>query len=82
MCCRLIIPGVDLPTISGFDTCQCLRFNPDTAHIPVILFLHPDRPVEALDGLELGIIDYISNNTFAQPTLVNTIGQLNQGDHP
>lgn len=76
----LIVLDIDLPTLNGFDTCRRLKIGPATAHIPVILFTHRDRPVDTLTGLDLGAIDYIPKDGFAQPTLVKAIRQLNKGD--
>jgi two-component system sensor histidine kinase/response regulator len=75
----LIVLDVELPTLNGYETCQRLKVNPDTADIPVIMFTAHDRPADTLAGLELGIVDYIPKDAFASAVLVGTIRQINKG---
>ncbi len=75
----LIVLDIELKTLNGYDTCRRLKLNPGTANIPVIIFSHRDRPIDTLAGLELGAIDYIPKDTFAEATLVNTIRFINSG---
>lgn len=74
----LIVLDIELPTLSGYDTCRRLKICPTTADIPIILFTHRDGPKDTLAGLNLGIVDYIPKDAFAQATLINTIRQLNK----
>ncbi|MBU6427805.1 MAG: response regulator, partial [Cyanobacteria bacterium REEB65] len=34
----LVIVDADLPGISGFGVCQCLKEDPDLSHLPVLLY--------------------------------------------
>lgn len=74
----LIILDVELPTLNGYETCRRLRINPATADIPVIFLTNRDQPLDTLTGLELGIIDYIPKDPFAEATLLQTIRHLNE----
>ncbi len=73
----LIVLDVELKTLDGYDTCRRLKANPATVKIPVIILSRRDRPVDTLTGLNLGVVDYIPKDAFAEATLVNTICFIN-----
>ncbi len=75
----LIILDVELPTLNGYETCRCLKDSPITANVPVIMLTSRDGLSDTLNGLELGVTDYIAKDAFAEATLVQTIRLLNQG---
>ncbi len=75
----LIILDVELPTLNGYETCRCLKDSPTTANVPVIMLTSRDGLSDTLNGLELGVTDYIAKDAFAEATLVQTIRLLNQG---
>ncbi|MEW5958013.1 MAG: response regulator [Chloroflexota bacterium] len=77
--CDLIVLDIELPTLSGYDTCRRLKLNPVTADLPVIMFTSRGRPADTLAGLETGAIDYIPKDVFAEAILMDTIRQLNAG---
>lgn len=55
----LILLDVMMPDMSGYETMQYIKSNPDYADIPVI-FLTADSEVESeIKGLKLGAMDYI-----------------------
>ncbi|HEU4326013.1 MAG TPA: response regulator [Roseiflexaceae bacterium] len=71
-----IVLDVDLPELDGFSVCRSLKADPSTASIPVIMLTHRDQAHEALAGLELGAIDYIPKDAFAEHNLVQALHQL------
>lgn len=56
----LILLDINMPGISGYDTCVSIRSNQSTAAIPVIFVSARDSPEERLQGFEAGADDYIT----------------------
>ncbi len=57
---QLIIMEVLLPDIDGYEVCRSLRMNSRTGHIPIIFLTQKDKLGDKLQGLELGVDDYIT----------------------
>lgn len=72
----LIILDVQMPGINGFEVCERLKNNPETADIPIIMFTHNDTPEALQMGLDSGIVDYIPKDAFATVVLLETIRQM------
>jgi two-component system, cell cycle response regulator len=51
----IVLPGMD-----GFQVCQYLRREPETAEMPVIMFSGLDRPSEQQRAFEAGGDDYLT----------------------
>jgi diguanylate cyclase (GGDEF)-like protein len=49
-----------LPDIDGYEVCRNLRMNTRTSHIPVIFLTQKDERSDKIQGLELGVDDYIT----------------------
>ncbi len=56
----IILLDVMMPGIDGFETCQRLKADPDTAHIPVIMVTALTDATDRVRGLEAGADDFIS----------------------
>ncbi|MEW6092883.1 MAG: response regulator [Chloroflexota bacterium] len=56
----LVILDIRLPDIDGYEVARQLRSNRRTADIPIILLTEKRDRVERLQGLELGVEDYIT----------------------
>lgn len=56
----LILLDVLMPGIDGFETCQKLKENPETAEIPVIFMTALADTVDKVKGFSLGAVDYIT----------------------
>jgi putative two-component system response regulator len=56
----LILLDVVMPDMDGYQICQQLKSNPNTANIPVIFFSANDRAADVVHGLALGAIDFMS----------------------
>lgn len=71
-----IVLDVDLPELDGYSVCRSLKADPQTADIPVVMLTHRDQAQDALAGLEIGAVDYIPKDTFAEHNLVQALHQL------
>jgi DNA-binding response OmpR family regulator len=73
----LVVLDIELPDISGFEVCQRLKANPALANIPVVMMTTRDHADDVLNGLEVGAVDYIPKDAFAEAVLLETIRQMN-----
>lgn len=65
----LILLDVQMPGINGFETCQHLKSNSDTVHIPVIFMTALADTESKVTGFALGAVDYITKPFQAQELL-------------
>ncbi len=72
----LIILDIELPDITGFDVCRELKTDPKLALVPVVIMTTRDKANDVLNGLEIGAIDYIPKDAFAEVVLLETIKQM------
>lgn len=75
----LIILDIELPDTNGFEVCKKLKSDPNLADIPVIMMTTRDHAEDVLSGLEVGAIDYIPKDAFAEAVLIETIKQMKVG---
>ncbi|MEB3226942.1 MAG: response regulator [Synechocystis sp.] len=73
---ELILLDVMLPGISGFDLCEQLKANPQTAAIPVIFMTALANTADKVKGLGLGAVDYITKPFQQQEVLARVQLQL------
>ncbi len=73
----LVILDIELPDINGFEVCKKLKADPKLAGIPVIMLTSRDHAEDVLNGLEVGAVDYIPKDAFAEAVLLETIRQMN-----
>ncbi|MBW4617344.1 MAG: hybrid sensor histidine kinase/response regulator [Desmonostoc vinosum HA7617-LM4] len=57
---NLILLDIMMPGIDGFETCQRLKANPKTHHIPIIFMTALADIDSKVKGFELGAVDYIT----------------------
>ena len=57
---HLILLDVEMPKMSGFDTCKVLKGNPATAGIPIVFLTGNDDRKAEVQGLALGAVDYVT----------------------
>lgn len=57
---HLVVLDIMLPDIDGYEVCRALRTNTRTSHIPIIFLTQKDERSDKLQGLELGVDDYIT----------------------
>jgi DNA-binding response OmpR family regulator len=72
----LIVLDIELPDTTGFQICQKLKAKPDLADIPVVMMTTRDHAEDVLNGLEMGAVDYIPKDAFAEVVLLETIKQM------
>jgi putative two-component system response regulator len=68
----LILLDVEMPEINGYDAIKKLHQNKEVAATPVIFLTAKNDPVNELEGLTLGAVDYISK-PFSPPLLLKRI---------
>jgi len=76
----LILLDVAMPGLNGFETCQRIKGNPDTADVPVIFLTASDETIDKIHGFEVGGVDYITKPIQVEEVLarVNTHITLNR----
>lgn len=55
----LILLDIMMPGMDGYEVCQRLKDNPETAHIPVIFVTAMHEEEDETKGLSLGAVDYV-----------------------
>ena len=56
----LILLDAMMPGLDGFETCQRLKANPDTADIPVIFMTALTETADKVKGFRAGAVDYVT----------------------
>src|SRR4030095_4368978 len=56
----LIVLDIRLPDIDGYEVCRQLRTQRRTQDTPIIFLTEKRDRVDKLQGLELGVVDYIT----------------------
>jgi DNA-binding response OmpR family regulator len=72
----LIILDIELPDINGFEVCKRLKANPLLLDVPVVMLTSLDHAEHVMSGLEVGAVDYIPKDAFAEVVLLETIRQM------
>lgn len=90
----LVVLDIRLPDIDGFEVCRRLRSQRRTQDTPIIFLTEKRDRVDKLQGLELGVVDYITKpfdiqelrlrirnaiNRANRQTLVNPVTDLPEG---
>ncbi len=57
---NLIMLDIRLPDINGYEVCRQLRLQRRTQDVPIIFLTEKRDRVDKLQGLELGVVDYIT----------------------
>jgi len=64
----IILLDVSMPEMDGFEVCQVLKSDPDTAHIPVLFVTAAGDEVSESKAFDAGGVDYITKPI--SPTVV------------
>ena len=57
---HLILLDVKLPVLSGFEVCRCLKEDPSTKNIPIMMLTAMDTLGDVEKSFTLGADDYLS----------------------
>ncbi len=91
----LIVLDIRLPDIDGYEVCRRLRQQRQTQDTPIIFLTEKRDRVDKLQGLELGVVDYITKpfdiqelrlrvrnaiSRASRQALVNPVTDLGEGD--
>lgn len=71
-----IILDIQLPDMDGFQVCQTLKHWPETMSLPVIMLTQYDEHTAIVHGLQLGALEYIPKDAFADSVLLGTLSQM------
>lgn len=74
----VVLLDVMMPELDGFETCQMLKANPKTHHIPVILVTALDQASDKVRGLLGGADDFLTKpvDVIALITRVRNLARL------
>lgn len=56
----LILLDIQMPEMDGFETCQQIKANPETANIPIVFITALSDAESIVKGFSLGAVDYIT----------------------
>lgn len=88
---HLIMLDIRLPDINGYEVCRQLRSQRRTQDTPIIFLTEKRDRVDKLQGLELGVVDYVTKpfdiqelrlrvrnaiNRASQQTILNPVTEL------
>lgn len=91
----LFVLDIRLPDIDGYEVCRQLRTQRRTQNTPIIFLTEKRDRVDKLQGLELGVVDYITKpfdiqelrlrvrnaiNRVSRQALVNPVTDLPEGE--
>lgn len=91
---NLIVLDIRLPDIDGYEICRQLRSQRQTQDTPIIFLTEKRDRVDRLQGLELGVVDYITKpfdiqelrlrvrnaiSRAARQSLINPVTDLPEG---
>ena len=64
----LVLLDIMMPILDGFEVLSCLKANPSTQHIPVIVISASNNLQSVVKGIQLGAEDYLPKPF--EPTLL------------
>ena len=56
----LVLLDVEMPDVNGFEVCQALKAEAQTADIPIIFLTGKAEAQAQVEGFKLGAVDYIT----------------------
>ncbi|MCB9437582.1 MAG: response regulator [Anaerolineales bacterium] len=76
----LVVLDIRLPDIDGYEVCRRIRLNRRTQHTPIIFLTEKRDRVDKLQGLELGVVDYITKPFDIQELRLRVRNALNRAE--
>jgi DNA-binding response OmpR family regulator len=56
----VVILDIMMPDMDGYEVCRRLRANPNTSHLPILMFTAKATPSDKLAGFQAGADDYLT----------------------
>jgi PleD family two-component response regulator len=78
----LIILDIRLPDINGYEVCRQLRSQRRTQDVPILFLTEKRDRVDKLQGLELGVVDYITKPFDINEVLLRVRNALQRANQP
>ena len=72
----LILLDINMPEMDGYEVCQKLKQNPQTAHIPVIFISAYNNAIDKVKAFNVGGVDYIPKPFQIEEVLVRVQNHL------
>ncbi len=72
----LVVLDLQMPEMDGLQVCRKLKGAHETSGIPVILFTAHDEHETIVLGLQMGAVDFIPKDAFADAVLLETLRQM------
>ncbi|HSX52630.1 MAG TPA: response regulator, partial [Cellvibrio sp.] len=73
---QLILLDIMMPGITGLETCQRLKQNANTQHIPIIFVTALAETRDETEGFKMGCVDYITKPVSPPIVLARVKAQL------
>jgi two-component system, sensor histidine kinase ChiS len=74
----LIVTDLMMPKVNGFEFCKEVRKSEKTSHIPIVMLTAKAGFDDKIEGLEIGIDDYITKPFSAKELKVRVKNLINQ----
>jgi CheY-like chemotaxis protein len=78
----LILLDVMMPEMDGYETCECLKSQPGTRHIPVVFLSAKAQQSEIQKGRDLGAIAYLVKPFDPMTLAAQLEAIMSQGGQP
>ena len=71
----LVMLDIRLPDIDGYEVCRQMRQQRRTQSVPIIFLTEKRDRIDKLQGLELGVVDYITK-PFGPQELLDSVERV------
>ncbi len=79
---QLVMLDIRLPDIDGYEVCRQLRLQRRTQDVPIIFLTEKRDRVDKLQGLELGVVDYITKPFDIQELRLRVRNAISRASRP
>ena len=73
----IIVTDIVMPGMSGFELCRCLKRNPDTKKVPIVVCTSKNQEIDRLWGIRQGADVYLTK-PYSREQLLNAIKSLTE----
>lgn len=78
----LVLLDIRLPDMNGYDICRQIRSHRQTRHLPIIFLTEKSERFNKIQGLELGVVDYITKPFDMQELQLRIRNAIKRADTP